>query len=274
MSQYDYEQSIWGAGEASLSWTDPTRSRLSQALPALSGLPSGDKVLEVGCGAGRFIRAIKKLKPELNCYGCDISHQALRQAKQWPVQITYNLSEASRLPYADNYFQAVLIFDVLEHAEDVSGLLREIVRVLVPGGIFHCFVPCEKDSLSIWHALDKLHISSGLTRRYAGHIQQFTRRGLTDLIKKHKFTINRTSYSGHGLGQLLDVAVFWAMDRASQKKPGEQINNEFFFSEFNRRWGRWFRPIKSAVNFLVNLASAVKPWFPSPNIHITATKIK
>lgn len=269
---FDYEQSVWGGGEASLCWTDPTRPRLKFAWRAISGLSSGDKVLEVGCGAGQFIRAIKKLKPELNCHGCDISGRALQQAKQIPTQINYDLSETSRLPYVDNYFQAVLIFDVLEHLEDVPGLLREINRVLVPGGIFHCFVPCEGDWLSVWRWLEKLRIVSGLTKKYAGHIQKFSRKSLKQVFKQVGFASLNSSYSSHCLAQWLDVVVFAAMDRTARRSGGGQLNNEKFLAKLNQSSGRGFFAIKKIINWLANVENFLFSCCPSANAHFTMKK--
>lgn len=269
---FNYEQSVWGVGKASLSWIDPTSFRLRQGLKALTGLKSGNRILEVGCGAGQFIRAIKKLKPELDCYGCDISQAALVQAKQTDGQVAYNLSELNRLPYDDNYFQAVLIFDVLEHIEDVSGMLGEINRVLVPGGIFHCFVPCEGDWLSVWHWLEKLKLVSGLTKSYAGHIQKFSRRSLRQVIRQTGFDILGNSYSSHCLAQWVDVAIFVAMDRAARRPGVGQMNNEKFLAELNQSSGRAFFMIKKIINWMANAENFLFSYWPSANVHLTMKK--
>ena len=77
---FDYEQSIWGRGTASLKWSDPMNIRLSRCLDSIKKLPEGTKILEIGCGAGAFIRAIKKLHPEWECFGADLSREAISAA--------------------------------------------------------------------------------------------------------------------------------------------------------------------------------------------------
>ncbi|PIT87881.1 MAG: hypothetical protein COU31_00470 [Candidatus Magasanikbacteria bacterium CG10_big_fil_rev_8_21_14_0_10_40_10] len=268
---FDYQQSIWGQGTASLKWTDPTRARLKQALSALLFLPSGSRVLEIGCGAGQFIRAIKKNRPDLNCYGADISQPALDKAKTAGDGVDYRISEPYKLPFDRNYFAAVLIFDVLEHLEDPAGMLAEVRRVLTQDGIFHCFVPCEGDGLSIWHKYEAQH-HRDLTKKYAGHVQRFSRRSLFELMCANGFKIFKKRYSSHWLGQMLDLFVFKSMDAMSRKQGGRQINNEAFFEQINAQTGSVFRLFKKLVNFLVNVESAKLAIFPSPNVHISARK--
>ena len=161
---FNYEQSIWGRGVATLKPSDPRAWRLRMALQALAKLPAESKVLELGCGAGQFIRAVKNLRPELVCHGCDISATALALAKKTNDSVSYEFS-SEVLPYGDNSFDAVLIFDVLEHVENPAAILSEVRRVLKPGGIFYAFVPCEGDWLSLWHLLDILGLKKELTKK-------------------------------------------------------------------------------------------------------------
>ena len=192
---FNYEQSIWGAGEAELKWSSPTAFRLKQALGALSGLSSG-KVLEVGSGAGQFIRALKHLRPNLECHGCDISAEAIKTAKTKNDGVIYELN-SSVLPYQDNFFDAVLIFDVLEHVADYQGLLVEIKRILKPGGIFYCFVPCEGDWASLWYYLRHFIAFKDLTEKYAGHINHLSRGQWLKNFNKAGFTVEQKRYSEH-----------------------------------------------------------------------------
>ncbi len=269
---YDYEKSIWGKGTASLDWKSSTSFRLRQALATLTELKAGAKVLEIGCGAGQFIRAIKKNRPDLECYGCDISQNALEAAKQANDGVIYNLSEQKGTSYASGFFDAVLIFDVLEHVDDPDAMLAEINRVMKTGGVFYCFVPCEGDFLSLWHWIKKIIKEKGheLTKQYAGHINYFSRRSLFDLFKKNNFSVIRARYSEHFLGQILGIMTFAAMDRMVRKKKLVQINNETYFAK--AKPSPIIRFIKNIVNTAVYLESALFSRVPSPNAHLVAVK--
>ena len=286
---YNYEQSIWGRGEASLRWSDPTAFRLKQALNAIGNLPAGATVLEVGCGAGQFIRAIKKLRPELECAGCDISNEAVGIAKKQNDGVKYWVSSAYHvtcetspcpLPSTGSgqalcegewIFDAVLVFDVLEHVDDPAALLTEIRRVLKPNGIFYAFVPCEGDWLSLWHFLDKLHLKKDITKKHAGHIQYFSRASLKKLFGENQFTIERIRYSEHFVGQLLGILAFSLMNRAAKWPGMSQINNESYFSSQNSQSGL-ARVLKNIVNTCVYIESVLFSCFPSPNVHVVVRK--
>ncbi len=274
MIEFDYEASIWGAGEASEAWSDPTSFRLRQSFSLVAGLPAGSVVLEVGAGAGQFIRAVKKRFPQLKCHGSDISQQALELARATDDGVDYDLSTPELLPYADASIDAVLILDVVEHVEDPLGLLREVGRVLKPGGKFYCFVPCEGDWLSLWNFLNHIGLKGNLTKRFAGHINYFSRHSLFELYAKAGLKRVRTRYSEHFLGQVLGVVAFNLMARAARLTPAGQLNNEAYFQTLNKKNGRLtlFSILKKIVNSLVYIESAVLQRLPSPNVHSFLTK--
>lgn len=272
LTHFDYEKSIWGYGNASLNLSAPTSFRLRQSLEAMAGLKSGAKVLELGCGAGQFIREIKKIRPELACYGSDISQHAIAIAKQANDGVVYDLSTESKSPYEDNFFDAVLIYDVLEHVENPGLILTEVNRMLKSGGVFYSFVPCEADSLSFWNLLHKLGLKRELTKMYAGHINKFSRKSLINLVESYGFIAERIRYSEHVLGQLLGLAAFFSMDRFAKKNNLHQVNNEQYFYDLDQKGGGVLSIIKNIVNSLVTLESIIFSVIPSPNVHLTVIK--
>ena len=264
--KFDYEKSVWGTGSASSAWGAPTFFRLRQAQKILSPAAA---VLEVGCGAGQFIRALKQRQNDLLAHGCDISVSAIARARQFQDGVTYAVSSET-LPYADASFDAVIIFDVLEHVAGPDRLLREIFRVLKPGGKFYCFVPCEGDPLSFWFYLRRLNNFKDLTEKYAGHVNHWSRQQWLELIVRERFVVDNKVYSEHLVGQILGVLSFWLMSRQSR---GEQINNEQYFVDLNSRHrGGFFRLFKYLVNVVINLESVIFSRIPSPNLHLFLRK--
>jgi len=267
MSDFDYEKSIWGRDTASLRWSDPTRCRLRQSLEIIEDQPDA-KVLEVGCGAGQFIRAVKKIKPRVSAYGEDISAQAIEIGRHFNDGVDYSQSQENSLPFDDGYFDIVLIYDVLEHVRQPDKILAEVSRVLKKDGLFYCFVPCEGDWTSLWNCLDKLGLKKDLTKKYAGHINHFSRRQVISMAKDKNLAVVKKRYSEHFLGQLLGVAAFIFMDRYAKKNQLENLNNEAYFSGGKKRKSWFSKP----VNFLVNLESTVFSRLISPNAHFVFKK--
>lgn len=97
------------------------------------------KVLDVGVGMGRMISHL----PDWERYGVDISMGYLREAAAKGVEVCYSLVE--ELPYQENFFDAILCTDVLEHVLDMNRAVEKILSVLKPGGVLVVRVPNHED---------------------------------------------------------------------------------------------------------------------------------
>src|SRR5215216_2987755 len=101
---FDYEdtKTVEGRGELRTGTRDLAALRLERCLDAIKDAEG--KLLEVGCGAGRYTRAFLHYRPDLDVSGCDISHIALAEAKAADAtgKIDYKLGDALDLPYEDN----------------------------------------------------------------------------------------------------------------------------------------------------------------------------
>ncbi len=97
-------------------------------------LKSSDTVLEIGCGEGVMISAIKQKTK--NITGCDYSIEALQLAKDSHPEITFVHSNCTNLKFSNNQFTKVVLSDVAEHLLPIQLVktLREIKRVLADNG--------------------------------------------------------------------------------------------------------------------------------------------
>ena len=205
MGQFDYETKMWGGGKVRVSPFYLGASQLKFALEDLRQVKG--RVLEVGCGAGRMAEAIKFYRPELEVLGIDISKKAICQAKQEPQGVKFFQGDAYRLPFEDKSFEAVLMFDLLEHLEEPLEALREVKRVLKPKGIFSSFTPIEGNPLSI-PGLTKKLFGVAEKEKYAGHIQQYTLADLLGLLGQSHLKFLKKRYFGHLFLQLVDFTYF------------------------------------------------------------------
>jgi len=122
--------------------TRPIQQRLEISWMKKKGqLKPGAIVAEVGCGRGAGAVIIKReFQPQI-LQAMDLDIRMLRKSRRHlsPRQregISFYAGDASRLPYRDGTLDAIFGFGVLHHVPDWQGALKEIVRVIRPGGFF------------------------------------------------------------------------------------------------------------------------------------------
>ena len=91
----------------------------------------GKRVLDVGCGKGRFARIFHEQEPEAEIWGLDISEEMLRYV---PEGIHTRAGSMTELPFQDGYFDAAYATESLEHAVEIDKAVAEICRVVKAGG--------------------------------------------------------------------------------------------------------------------------------------------
>lgn len=170
------------------------------------------RALEVGCGGGRFVRAIVRHCPDLEGHGCDISSEAIALASSAGDGVAYMMGDLLQLPYADAQFDMVFAFDVLEHLHHPDRGITEACRVLKQGGELHALVPCEGQPLTLHWLMWKLNMAADVKCKHGSHVQRFSHRGLLSLLADKGFQVTNISYSMHPLGQIRDILTYLARE--------------------------------------------------------------
>lgn len=123
-------------GEPSYVWRAGQERRLQMILQAANDGIHGF-VLEDGCGVGMYVR---HLAPYANqVFGLEFDFERAQEAQQYSDRILCGAGE--QLPYPDRTFDVVLSNEVIEHVRDDRLVVREMVRVLRPGGRIVLFCP-------------------------------------------------------------------------------------------------------------------------------------
>ena len=94
--------------------------------------PPPRRVVDVGCGEGRFPRDLKRLGYEV--IGVDASPTLVAAAREEDPAGDYRLGDAASLPIPDDSADLVTALLSLQDVDDIDSALREAARVLVPGG--------------------------------------------------------------------------------------------------------------------------------------------
>ncbi len=111
-------------------------------LHRLAPLPAGLTIMDLGCGRGVETALIAATFRPGRLVAFDLDRRQVREAG-W--RLSHNgaadaallMADASRLPFGDERFDAAVEMAVMHHVPDWRAALREVVRVLKPGGSFH-----------------------------------------------------------------------------------------------------------------------------------------
>lgn len=128
-------------------WVRAIREDYPKFIPFLTrhcGLDIRGRILEIGAGTGWFSAELSKLPPVVEIITTDVSSKLLKNEapkmfkllKANSAKITRQPAEYSKLPFPANHFDFVVCADALNRAVNVLRVLREVRRVLKPGGQF------------------------------------------------------------------------------------------------------------------------------------------
>ncbi|MGH9387587.1 MAG: class I SAM-dependent methyltransferase [Vicinamibacterales bacterium] len=95
------------------------------------GEQAGRRVLDAGCGKGRFARLVKDTHPQALVCGLDLSIEMLRGV---PEGVERCAASMTALPFRDRSFDAAYATESLEHAVEIDTAVGELCRVVRPGG--------------------------------------------------------------------------------------------------------------------------------------------
>ncbi|MEJ5370023.1 MAG: methyltransferase domain-containing protein [Bryobacteraceae bacterium] len=109
---------------------DPRILHVRAVLEGIAPLAPGARVLDLGCGKGRFAVHVKHAYPEANVVALDLAEAMLRRAPESLLRVSASMLE---LPFPPAVFDAAYATESLEHAVDIESAVHELCRVLKPG---------------------------------------------------------------------------------------------------------------------------------------------
>ena len=136
------------------------------------------RILDVGCGTGANLLMLSKYG---DAEGVDVSEDALAFCRERGLE-SVKLGAAEELPYDDGTFDLVTALDVVEHMDNDLAGLREMRRVLRPGGRVLLFVPTF---MFLW----------GLQDDVSNHRRRYRLPELRRVLEQAGFEIERTTYA-------------------------------------------------------------------------------
>lgn len=121
----DRSSSYWLKNASGFGWGQNSAILDKERIKLLDKFTLGKKVLDIGCGSGIYVDYLSRRG--FLAYGVDLVGDFLKQASKTKKGI-FTQSMAEELPFEDNFFDSVYLFDILEHGDD-KKILNEAKRV-------------------------------------------------------------------------------------------------------------------------------------------------
>jgi SAM-dependent methyltransferase len=151
------------------------KARLTQGHPRIQRARA---VLDVGCGGGAILASLRR--PGARFVGVEVSDDAVAALRARGLEAERVDLEHGALPFPSAAFDAVLCYDVFEHLFAPEPLLREIRRVLAPGGAAFLCVPntlngFNRLKFALGEYVDIMDTSHRTAELFSNHIRLFSR---------------------------------------------------------------------------------------------------
>lgn len=181
MPTRDYYEALWEGVPEGLEPPD-FEARLRFLL---AHVPAGARVLDIGCGEGRFTAEL--LRAGREAVGGDVADAPLLRARRSEPALDVRLLPVdSRWPFEDCSFDAVWAGEVIEHVADTTGWLSEVRRVLRSGGVIVLSTPAHEFLTRVALGLSARAFESHFDPR-VDHLRFYTRRALTRMLEDFGF---------------------------------------------------------------------------------------
>lgn len=212
---------------ACLSGNEIARSKaLEHFIKKRINTSTTKNILDYGCGSGLYVPLWKKLFYNSALFFCDISTTAIKKLNDKYSEFTANSKAIcdSRAPFDDDSFDVILSVEVIEHVKDIEIFIRDIYRLLKPGGSFVFTTPCG-NYLSIEH------LYSAVTRQIEkteegylkwkwedpSHIRRLKSKEIMELLLREGFKKTTIRFRSHFFSFVCTVLLKRRLGRIGEK---------------------------------------------------------
>jgi SAM-dependent methyltransferase len=210
-------------------------------------------VLEVGCSSGFFLEELRRELPRAFVVGADYVRGPLEELAQRRRDVPLLQFDLTRCPLPDNSVDVVVLLNVLEHIADDEAAVREVARILRPGGAAVIEVPAGPHLYDVY---DKVLM----------HHRRYRLAGLRDLLQRNGLHVDHAS----SLGAFLYPAFrFVKLRNKRYLSEPEEVQRQVVAGAI-RKTGR-----NRLCEVVMAVEAVLRSWLPLPvGIRCLATGVK
>ena len=146
----------------------------------LMDLPNNGQILDVGCGNGGISLLLAEQRPDLRITGIDFERKSIEDASSYAERngfknLKFEQGDAHQLHFDDGVFDGVVCQTVLTHVRDAQTVVKEMARVLKPGGVFFAAEYTESGAISDYDNIQFTKRDEAWNREYYRISQLFAK---------------------------------------------------------------------------------------------------
>lgn len=234
-----------------LSAPDFVLNRLDEIVASFSAYKRTNRLLDIGFGSGVLMQSAARAGWEAE--GVEVSRTAVNHIKELGFKAF--CGELADARYPDDYFDVITASELLEHLPDPGKLMREVARILRPGGLFWGTTP------HFGGASGKLLGLKWTTVAPPEHLQLFSRSGMKTLLGRAGF--GRLNIASHGVNPYEIIFMLRQRINKDEKKTDDAASSSP--SQFDRVSSSYSlnsmitsspsrRALKTALNGILNMS--------------------
>jgi 2-polyprenyl-3-methyl-5-hydroxy-6-metoxy-1,4-benzoquinol methylase len=227
--------------------SDITVKRYHELLDGFEPYKRTGKLLDIGSGIGHFLNEAKKRGWEV--YGTEYTDEAIQKCEALGIRMQQGKLDPSW--YEESSFDVVTSIEVLEHINNPVEEIRNISRILRPGGLFYFTTP-NFNSIERYLVKSEYNVI-----HYPEHLSYYTKRTVDYLLRNNGFKKLRLLTTGVSLTRIKTSLGKSQEDYVSPTSSDEKLRTEL---EKNR----FLQFTKTLLNGILNITafgSSLKGWY-------------
>ncbi len=225
-------------------------------------------ILDMPCGRGFYLNMLRYVS-DCKLVGADLDEEVIAKARRnvgHLPRLMLNHASIYALPYPDNTFDAVIASEILEHLDDDLAGLRELYRVLKPGGVIAVTVP-NANYPFWWDPINKTletlfntHIQRGLFAGiWANHVRLYTADELREVVLQAGFAIEaERAFTHHAFPFIHNIVYGFGKPLLESGVLPQSMAQVADRTQFAQDSQSWLNPVKWGLR-LFN-------WFDRKNV--------
>jgi 2-polyprenyl-3-methyl-5-hydroxy-6-metoxy-1,4-benzoquinol methylase len=191
-------------------------------------------LLDLGAGEGRYLPLWRRANPHATILAAEVSELASGRSAGGNPDVQHLVADAQEVPLSDASVDAIVSIEVIEHVPSGLGMLKEVSRLLRPGGWALISTPCGNRGSFPWVLA---RVTGQLSAGQEGgvrfgriddptHLRVYSQRELEGLCRASGLEVRRTYLSGHvftHLAERLELAVKRRLDIGRRSVRAEQV---------------------------------------------------